>query len=101
MRVWPGSLYPTGTTPAGDGFSHSHQGNNNTYCQDHELTWLNWQLTDAQRALCDFVHTVIQVRRTQPVFRRRKFFHDHAIRGEGIQGISWFNTPGQEMIEKA
>lgn len=32
MRVWPGSLYPTGTTLAGDGFSHSHQGNNNTYC---------------------------------------------------------------------
>jgi glycogen operon protein len=73
---------------AGDGLSHTQQRNNNTYCQDHELTWLHWQLTDAQRAWCDFVHTVIQVRRTQPVFRRRKFFHDRAIHSEGIQDIS-------------
>ena len=59
---------------AGDELSQTQQGNNNTYCQDHELTWLNWQLTDEQRAWCDFVRAAIQVRRTQPVFRRRKFF---------------------------
>jgi isoamylase len=75
-------------------------GNNNPYCQDHELTWLNWQLTDGQRAWCDFVRAVIQVRRTQPVFRRRKFFQDRAIHGAGIQDISWFDATGQEMTEQ-
>jgi isoamylase len=46
------------------------------------------------------VRAAIQVRRTQPVFRRRKFFHDRAIHGEGIQDISWFDASGQEMTEK-
>jgi glycogen operon protein len=86
---------------AGDEFSHSQQGNNNAYCQDNELTWLNWQLTDEQRAWCDFVRAVIQVRRTQPVFRRRKFFLGRPIRGEGIQDISWFDSSGEEMTEEA
>jgi isoamylase len=85
---------------AGDELSHTQQGNNNTYCQDNELTWLNWQLTDEQRAWCDFVRSVIQLRRTQPVFQRRKFFQDRAIHGEGIQDISWFDASGQEMTEK-
>jgi isoamylase len=85
---------------AGDEFGQTQQGNNNTYCQDNELTWLNWQLTDEQRAWCDFVHAAIQIRRTQPVFRRRKFFHDRAIHGEGIQDISWFDASGQEMTDK-
>jgi glycogen operon protein len=43
---------------------------------------------------------VLQIRRTQPVFRRRKFFHDRAIHGEGIQDISWFEASGQEMTDK-
>jgi isoamylase len=85
---------------AGDEFSHTQQGSNNTYCQDNERTWLNWQLTDEQRAWCDFVRAAIQVRRNQPVFRRRKFFQDRAIHGEGIQDISWFDASGQEMTEK-
>jgi isoamylase len=85
---------------AGDEFSHTQRGNNNAYCQDSELTWLNWLLTDEQRAWCDFVRGVIQVRRNQPVFRRRKFFQDRAIHGEGIQDISWFDASGQEMTEK-
>ena len=85
---------------AGDELSQTQQGNNNTYCQDNELTWLNWQLTDEQRAWCDFVRAAIQIRRTQAVFRRRKFFHDRAIHGEGIQDISWFDASGQEMTDK-
>ena len=44
---------------AGDELSHTQQGNNNTYCQDNELTWLNWDLTDEQQDFCDFVRSVI------------------------------------------
>jgi glycogen operon protein len=86
---------------AGDEFSHTQQGNNNTYCQDNELTWLNWELNEAQRDFCDFVHAVIHLQRTQPVFQRRKFFQGRAIHGENIQDLIWFEPSGEEMSEEA
>jgi glycogen operon protein len=86
---------------AGDELCHSQQGNNNAYCQDNELTWLNWELTEAQQAWLEFVRALIHLRRTQPVFQRRKFFQGRAIHGEGIQDISWFEPSGQEMTEEA
>src|SRR5713101_2417986 len=49
-------------------------GNNNAYCQDNEITWLDWNITDEQRAFFSFVRSVINIRQTQPVFQRRKFF---------------------------
>jgi isoamylase len=87
---------------AGDELSHTQQGNNNTYCQDNELTWLNWELlTDEQQDFYDFVRTVVQIKHTQPVFQRRKFFQGRPIRGEGILDISWFEPSGEEMTEEA
>jgi glycogen operon protein len=86
---------------AGDELSQTQQGNNNTYCQDNELTWLHWELSEEQQAFCDFVRAVIQLQRTQPVFQRRKFFLGRAIRGEGIQDIAWFEPSGEEMSEEA
>jgi len=86
---------------AGDELCHSQQGNNNAYCQDNELTWVNWELTEEQQAWHEFVRSLAQLRRTQPVFQRRKFFQGRAIHGEGIQDISWFEPSGQEMTEEA
>ncbi len=86
---------------AGDELSHTQQGNNNAYCQDNELTWLNWHLTEEQQAFGDFVRAMIHLRCTQPVFQRRKFFQERAIHGEDIQDISWFEPSGQEMTEEA
>jgi glycogen operon protein len=86
---------------AGDELSHTQQGNNNTYCQDNELTWLQWGLTEEQSEFYEFVRSVIALRRTQPVFHRRKFFQGRAIQGEGIQDISWLEPCGQEMTEEA
>ena len=85
---------------AGDELSHTQQGNNNAYCQDNDITWLNWELNDAQQGFCDFVHAVLHLQRTQPVFQRRKFFQDRAIHGEGIQDITWFEPSGEEMCEE-
>jgi isoamylase len=85
----------------GDELCHSQQGNNNAYCQDNEITWINWELTEEQQAWHDFVRSLTQLRRTQPVFQRRKFFQSRAIHGEGIQDISWFEPSGQEMTEEA
>jgi glycogen operon protein len=86
---------------AGDEICRSKQGNNNAYCQDNEITWINWELTEEQQAWHDFVRSLTQLRRTQPVFQRRKFFQGRAIHGEGIQDISWFEPSGQEMTEEA
>jgi isoamylase len=86
---------------AGDECSHTQQGSNNTYCQDNERTWLNWDLSAEQRAFYDFIRAVIRLQRTQPVFQRRKFFLGRPIRGEGILDISWFEPSGEEMTEEA
>src|SRR4029450_13876429 len=86
---------------AGDELSHTQQGNNNAYCQDNEITWLTWHLTEEQQAFCDFVRAMIHLRRPQPVSQRRKFFQGRAIHGEGIQDITWFEPSGQEMTEEA
>jgi glycogen operon protein len=85
---------------AGDELSHTQQGNNNTYCQDNDITWLNWELNDEQQSFCDFVHSVLYLQRTQPVFQRRKFFQGRAIHGEDIQDITWFEPSGEEMSEE-
>jgi glycogen operon protein len=82
---------------AGDELGHTQQGNNNTYCQDSELTWLPWELTDAQQAFGDFMRQVLHLRRTQPVFQRRQFFQGRPIYGQDVQDIAWFDPSGQEM----
>lgn len=84
---------------AGDELSHTQQGNNNTYCQDNELTWLNWEMDERKQAFLDFVKKVTCIWSEQPVFQRRKFFQGRAIRGTGIKDISWFEPSGQEMAD--
>jgi isoamylase len=83
----------------GDELSHSQQGNNNAYCQDNEVTWLNWELDERQQAFLEFVRKMIYLWQTQPVFHRRRWFLGRAIRGADIKDISWFNPSGQEMSD--
>jgi isoamylase len=85
----------------GDELSHTQNGNNNAYCQDNELTWLNWELDEEQKAFLDFVRGVTLLWRTQPVFQRRRFFHGRSIRGSEIKDLSWLEPSGQEMSDKA
>jgi glycogen operon protein len=86
---------------AGDELGHTQQGNNNAYCQDNETTWLKWNLTDEQREFLHFVRSVINIRQTQPVFQRRKFFLGRQIDGAHIPDISWFQPSGEEMSDEA
>ncbi len=86
---------------AGDEISHTQQGNNNTYCQDNELTWLNWELTPAKRALLEFTQRLIELRRTQPALQRRRFFHGAPIFGTGVKDIYWIDNKFEEMTEEA
>jgi glycogen operon protein len=86
---------------AGDELGHTQNGNNNTYCQDNELTWLNWELGDEQKLLLEFVRKLTRIFQEQPVLHRRKFFQGRAIRGSDIKDISWFEPSGQEMSDEA
>jgi len=84
---------------AGDEMGHTQGGNNNAYCQDDEISWLNWNLSPADQELVAFVQRVIGLRRAHPVFHRRHFLQGHAISGGGAKDVHWFKPDGQEMSE--
>jgi isoamylase len=58
---------------AGDEFGRTQQGNNNAYCQDNDISWVNWDIDDDGRALNDFVRKLTTLRHTLPVLRRGRF----------------------------
>jgi glycogen operon protein len=86
---------------AGDEIGHTQKGNNNAYCQDNELTWLNWNPTPEQQSLLEFTKAAVRLWREQPVLRRRKFFRGRAIRGSDIKDIYWLDSAGKEMTDEA
>jgi glycogen operon protein len=85
----------------GDELGRTQLGNNNAYCQDNELAWIDWHLTPDRRALLDFARRMIRFRLTQPVFRRRKYFQGRSIRGTGIKDVAWLAPDGREMTDDA
>ena len=85
----------------GDELSHTQHGNNNTYCQDNELTWLGWDLDERKRHFLEFAKKCARSWREQPVLQRRKFFVGRPIRGSDIKDISFFEPSGREMGDAA
>ncbi len=83
----------------GDVKRHTQGGNTNTYCQDSELTWLNWELDERRQKLLAFIKKVVRVWCMQPVFQRRKFFKGRALRGSDIKDISFIGPSGKEMSD--
>jgi glycogen operon protein len=84
----------------GDEMGRSQQGNNNAYCQDNEISWLDWDLKEENESLLDFARQLISFRRRHPVFRRRKWFQGRAIHGTTVNDIGWFNPDGGQMTEE-
>src|SRR6266571_2154860 len=84
----------------GDEFGRTQKGNNNAYCQDNEISWLNWQWDEKQNRLFEFTKKLIQLRREHPAFRRPKFFQGRRFPGGEIKDVMWFNPGGNEMSEK-
>lgn len=85
---------------AGDEFGRTQLGNNNPFCQDSPISWIDWNLDKEQRGLLEFVQKLIELRRTQPVFRRRHFFQGRPIHGTEIKDIYWLRPDGGEMSEE-
>lgn len=82
---------------AGDEFGHTKKGNNNTYCQDNELSWLNWDFDTRRKKLLEFTKFVIRLRREHPVFRRRNFFRGRLMRDPNLKDVRWLRPDGKEM----
>jgi glycogen operon protein len=82
---------------AGDERGHTQNGNNNAYCQDNQLGWLDWTSTPERESLTTFVQRVIGLRRAHPSFRRRNFFVGRPIEGDTIKDASWLRPDGEEM----
>ena len=80
----------------GDELGRTQQGNNNAYCQDSELSWVDWELDQAQRDLLDFTRRLVHLRQTHPILRRRRFFQG-ASTGEQIGDLAWLLPDGQQM----
>ncbi|MCS6787233.1 MAG: glycogen debranching protein GlgX [Thiobacillaceae bacterium] len=85
---------------AGDELSHTQLGNNNAYCQDNALSWLDWDLDPQERDFLAFVQGLARLRQSHPIFRRRGFFQGRPVRGEGVKDIAWLNPDGREMSEE-
>lgn len=83
---------------AGDEFGRTQGGNNNAYCQDNEISWLDWASKD--ESLLNFTKQLIQFRKEHPVFCRRKWFQGMPIKGVGLEDIAWFLPEGSEMSDE-
>jgi len=83
---------------SGDEIGRTQNGNNNVYCQDNELSWLDWSRVDS--GLLEFTRRVIALRNEHPVFRQRRWFEDRPVRGGEARDIGWFTPDGVEMTEE-
>lgn len=81
----------------GDEIGRTQRGNNNVYCQDNELAWVDWE--NADEDLLELTRRLIEMRKQHPVFRRRRFFEGTSIRGSNLGDIGWFRPDGSEMSE--
>ncbi len=82
----------------GDEVGRTQDGNNNGYCQDNELTWIDWSNTDEYADILDFARRVTALRAKHPVFRRRRFFEGRHIKSaDRNRDIAWFNRDGVQM----
>jgi len=81
----------------GDEFGKTKYGNNNTYCQDNELSWLSWDLSGENRSILAFARHLIRIRREHPVFRRKSFFQGRKLAGRDVKDIHWIKPDGKDM----
>ena len=82
---------------AGDERGNSQGGNNNVYCQDNEIGWIDWTPSPARAALTAFTSRLIALRRDHPSFRRRNFFVGQPIDDDPLHDVRWLKTDGSEM----
>ena len=102
MRNFLATLFLSQGIPmlcGGDEIGRTQRGNNNAYCQDNELSWLNWELDDRGRRLLDFTRRLVRLRHTHPELRRRRFFQGRPLCAADMKDLTWHRPDGAEMTE--
>ncbi|MEL6618635.1 MAG: glycogen debranching protein GlgX [Pseudomonadota bacterium] len=82
---------------AGDELGNSQGGNNNAYCQDNEIGWVNWDEADPD--FMSFCHKIIAFRRNNPILRQKRFLHAQERFVDGVQDVFWRRADSAEMTE--
>ena len=103
MKNFIATLFLSQGTPmlfGGDEFGKTKLGNNNTYCQDNELSWFHWETDDDACKLFTFTRNCIDLRKRHPIFRRKSFFQGRKLSGRGVKDIHWYRADGREMRVK-
>jgi glycogen operon protein len=84
----------------GDELGRTQLGNNNAYCQDSPLSWLNWELDATDQSLLDFARRLTELRHRHPNLRRPKFFQGRRIRGTDVRDLTWLRPDGEQMTDE-
>ncbi len=84
----------------GDEYGRTQNGNNNVYCQDSELSWMNWDWKENHKKLFEFTKKIISIRKEFSILHPRRYFKNRRIRGEDILDIRWLNIDGIDMSEE-
>ena len=84
---------------AGDELRNTQGGNNNAYCQDNELSWLDWEVAGREEALLRFTRRMLRLRAEHPVFRRSAFLTGEERQGSGAPDVWWFRPDGRKMTQ--
>ena len=82
---------------AGDEFARTQNGNNNAYCQDNEISWVDWDITEKGQSLIRFVQRLTALRHKYPILRRSRFLTGDYNEELGVKDVTWINASGTEM----
>ncbi len=82
---------------AGDELGRTQEGNNNAYCQDTEISWLNWDLAEKDQSLTRFTRKLTRLRHRYPMLRRARFLTGEYNEELGVKDVAWINANGAEM----
>ena len=85
---------------AGDEFHRTQKGNNNAYCQDNDISWVDWSLAAANKPTIDFVQILTSLRKRFPVLRRKRFLTGEYNEELGVNDVTWIHTSGAEMTDE-
>jgi isoamylase len=81
----------------GDEIRRTQSGNNNAYCQDNEVSWVDWDIDPDAQEVYDLVAKLLELRRDHPVFRQKAFFSGRSLDDDGVKDIAWFGADGEEL----
>src|SRR5438093_3815244 len=84
----------------GDELGRTQRGNNNAYCQDNDISWIDWNLDADKRAILNLTRKLVHLRLSQPALRRRQYFQGRSIRGGAVKDVAWLAPDGREMTDE-